>query len=135
MLNFLKSLYLSERFFLVLLGNVLIFILGFFFYPLLGIAKLALMITFILVILDIVLFVRRRYSFESRQTVPVYPSYIQMRKYELLAISNRLTEGGIKKLRKPGISTEFEQIREYVPGDDYRTLNWKATARKGALMV
>jgi len=30
---------------------------------------------------------------------------------------------------------EFEQIKEYVPGDDLRTLNWKASARKGGLMV
>jgi uncharacterized protein (DUF58 family) len=58
-----------------------------------------------------------------------------MRKYQLMAISNRLSEVGVKKIRRIGHSMEFEQIKEYVQGDDYRTLNWKATARKGALMV
>jgi uncharacterized protein (DUF58 family) len=67
--------------------------------------------------------------------VPVYPSYIQMRKYELMAISNRLTESGIKKIRRIGHNMEFELIKEYVSGDDFRTINWKATARKSHLMV
>lgn len=79
--------------------------------------------------------VARRFSFAESKMVPVYPSYLQMRKYELFAISNRLTEIGIKKIRKIGHNREFDQIKEYVSGDDLRTLNWKATARKGALMV
>ena len=79
--------------------------------------------------------IRKRYRFSENQVVPVYPSFLQMRKYELIAISNRLTELGIKKIRRIGHSMEFEQIREYVEGDDYRTLNWKATARKGDYMV
>jgi uncharacterized protein (DUF58 family) len=77
----------------------------------------------------------RRYCFSQQQEVPVYPSYFQMRKYQLLAISNRLNEIGIKKIRRIGHSMEFEQIKEYVAGDDYRTVNWKATARRGQLMV
>jgi uncharacterized protein (DUF58 family) len=77
----------------------------------------------------------RRYIVGAPQNVPVYPSYLQLRKYQLMAISNRLSEIGVKKVRRMGHSMEFEQIKEYVVGDDYRTLNWKATARKGALMV
>jgi uncharacterized protein (DUF58 family) len=80
-------------------------------------------------------FVSRRYRFDQNQVVAVYPSYMQMRKYELLAISNRLQELGIKKVRRIGHSMEFEQIKEYVQGDDIRTINWKATARKNSLMV
>ena len=80
-------------------------------------------------------FVARRYRFSQDKEVPVYPSFLQMRKYELLAISNRLTDYGIKKIRKVGHNMEFDHIKEYVLGDDYRTINWKATARKGALMV
>lgn len=79
--------------------------------------------------------VRRRFRFNQQKTVPVYPSYLQMRKYQLMAIHNRLSEAGIKKTRRIGHSMEFEQIKEYVRGDDYRTVNWKATARKGQLMV
>ncbi len=78
---------------------------------------------------------KRRFRFSQDALVPVYPSYIQMRKYELLAISNRLTETGIKKIRRIGQNMEFELIKEYVQGDDIRTINWKATARKSHLMV
>lgn len=77
----------------------------------------------------------RRYRFSQNKMTPVYPSFIQMRKYELLAISNNLTEVGIKKIRRLGHNMEFEQIKDYVQGDDYRTINWKATARRGSLMV
>lgn len=79
--------------------------------------------------------VQRRYCFSQVMMVPVYPSFMQMRKYELLAISNNLTYAGIKKIRRRGNNAEFEQIKEYVAGDDYRTINWKATARKNKLMI
>lgn len=79
--------------------------------------------------------IKRRYRFGQDQEVPVYPSFIQMRQYELLAISNRLQEFGVKKVRRIGHSSEFEQIRPYVAGDDQRTINWKASARKAELMV
>lgn len=77
----------------------------------------------------------RRISQNAGCIVPVYPSFLQMRKYELLAVSNRLEEVGIKKIRRIGLQNEFDQVREYAVGDDYRTMNWKATARKGSLMV
>lgn len=79
--------------------------------------------------------VTRRFSFPVEQTVIVYPSYLQMRRYQLMATSNHLQQGGMKRIRKLGHSMEFEQIKEYVKGDDYRTINWKATARKKDLMV
>lgn len=77
----------------------------------------------------------RRFRFSQDKSVPVYPSFIQMRKYELMAISSNLTELGIKRIRRFGHNREFEQIKEYVAGDDFRTINWKATARRGGLMV
>lgn len=79
--------------------------------------------------------VSKRYKFQQNQMVAVYPSYLQMRKYEFLAMSNRLTEFGLKKIRRIGHTLEFEQIKNYVNGDDVRTINWKATAKKGQLMV
>lgn len=78
---------------------------------------------------------RRKIRFFEDKEASVYPSIIQMKKYEFLAISNQLREYGIKKLRRIGQSQEFEQIREYVLGDDYRNINWKATGRKRELMV
>ncbi len=80
-------------------------------------------------------FLSRKYSFERERKIKVYPSYIQMRRFELMAISNRLSEVGIKKIRRIGRHMEFDQIRDYIKGDDIRTINWKATARKGHLMV
>ena len=77
----------------------------------------------------------RRFKFAGTSTVPVYPSYMEMRRYQLMAVHNRLGELGIKKVRRLGHSLEFEQIKEYVRGDDYRTVNWKASARKGQVMV
>lgn len=79
--------------------------------------------------------ITRRFTINETRNIAVYPSFIQMRKYELLAISNRLTEVGIKKIRRIGNTSEFDQIKDYVQGDDFRTLNWKATARRGKLMV
>jgi len=79
--------------------------------------------------------VSRRFRSCKDQKVAVYPSFMQMRRFELMAVSNRLTEIGIKKIRKVGTSAEFEHIRQYVQGDDPRKVNWQATARRGDLMV
>ena len=79
--------------------------------------------------------VQRRFRLCEPVTVPVYPSFVQMRKYALMAISDRLTEVGVKRIRRLGHTMEFDQIRSYVAGDDVRTVNWKATARSRKLMV
>ena len=77
----------------------------------------------------------RRYTCGQPQDIKVYPSYLMLHRYELLAMSDNLTELGIKRIRRVGHQTEFEQIKEYVKGDDYRTINWKASARRHELMV
>lgn len=77
----------------------------------------------------------RKLIFNKDITVPVYPSFVQMKKFELYAISNRLTDIGIKKIRRIGHTMEFDRIKEYVLGDDVRSINWKATARSNELMV
>ena len=71
----------------------------------------------------------------KEKTVAVYPSFMQMRRYQLLSVTSQLEEKGSRPLRKLGSSLEFEQIKEYVPGDDYRTINWQATARRNNLMI
>ncbi len=77
----------------------------------------------------------RRFKTGNPQQIKVYPSYQRLRQYELMAISNKLSEYGSKKIRKIGQQLELEHIKEYVKGDDYRTINWKATARRHQLMV
>lgn len=79
--------------------------------------------------------IKRRFQFANQQLVKVYPSFIQMKKYDFLAQSRKLSEFGFKKIRRIGHTMEFEQIKEYVLGDDVRTINWKATAKQRTLMV
>lgn len=91
---------------------------------------------------DIIIYVQsllgllmRRHDIESAATIDVFPSFMQLRKYELMSQTTIQSENGNKRMRKIGHSMEFEQIKEYVRGDDIRTVNWKATARKTSLMV
>ncbi|MGJ8684198.1 MAG: DUF58 domain-containing protein [Nonlabens sp.] len=80
-------------------------------------------------------FIERRYLFDADAMAPTYPSFLQMRKYELMAFTNKLKDYGLKKIRRIGHTMEFEQIKDYVPGDDVRNINWKASAKRGELML
>ncbi|MFD1771386.1 DUF58 domain-containing protein [Sphingobacterium suaedae] len=77
----------------------------------------------------------RKFTLTKANMIACYPSFIQMRKYQLLATTDRLMEMGIKRIRKIGATLEFDHIREYVRGDEYRHLNWKATAKHKKLLV
>lgn len=76
----------------------------------------------------------RRYSSGEKQAVAVYPSFVAMRKAELLALAGKQA-GENRQVRVASVSTTFDQIKPYVPGDDPRTVNWKATAKCNRLMV
>ncbi len=78
--------------------------------------------------------VSKRFDFEDKKMITTYPSFIQLQKFDLMAMAYR-NEFGIKKVRRIGHTMEFEQIKEYVLGDDIRTINWKATAKRNQLMV
>ena len=78
---------------------------------------------------------KRRYRFKDEAEVKVYPSFIQMRALDFLSIDQKMSQYGMKKIRKIGHTMEFEQIKDYVIGDDIRTINWKATAKHNSLMV
>src|SRR5690554_1430110 len=52
-----------------------------------------------------------------------------------MASRTAMLPNGLKRTRKIGQSSEFEQIKEYVSGDDLRHVNWKAIAKKQHLMV
>ncbi len=80
-------------------------------------------------------FIQRRTQFTEPMSVPVYPSILQMKQLELKAFDKVTNQKGIKKIRRLGHSYEFEQIKNYVRGDDYRSINWKASSRRGSLMV
>lgn len=78
---------------------------------------------------------RRLSYFKEPMEVPVYPSILQMKNMELMAFNRISTRQGIKRIRRIGHSYEFEQIKNYVRGDDYRSVNWKASSRRHNLMV
>lgn len=78
---------------------------------------------------------QRRFTCGDEQDIKVYPSFLLLNKFELMAISDNLNDVGIKKIRRIGNNTEYEHIKDYVSGDDFRTINWKATARRNKLMV
>jgi uncharacterized protein (DUF58 family) len=77
----------------------------------------------------------RRFTVKADKMIPVYPSFMQLYKYKLLMSTTIQSQAGSHRMRKIGHSMEFEQIKDYVSGDDIRTLNWKASARKGGLMI
>jgi uncharacterized protein (DUF58 family) len=79
--------------------------------------------------------VSRRFKTGTPCDVKVYPSYIYLKQYALQAATHKLTEHGNKRIRKIGQQLEPDHIKEYVKGDDYRVINWKATARRNKLMT
>jgi uncharacterized protein (DUF58 family) len=79
--------------------------------------------------------VQRRVSFPTSSGARVYPSVLQMKQMELKVFNPQTQSLGIKKVRRLGNTSEFEQIKNYVQGDDVRNVNWKATSRKNELMV
>ncbi len=78
--------------------------------------------------------VNRHFRIELKDYADVFPSLIQMHKYGFMALAAKQATPGLKKVRRIGHTMEFDQIRDYVRGDDYRTINWKATARRQKLM-
>jgi uncharacterized protein (DUF58 family) len=79
--------------------------------------------------------IERRFQTGATQMVPAYPSVIQMKNFALKAFRQIAHQSGIKKMRRLGHSYEFEQIKNYVAGDDIRAINWKASSRRATLMV
>ena len=63
-------------------------------------------------------------------SVKVYPNLLDVRRYDLMLRRNRLQELGLRSARQFGEGTEFERLRDYTPDDEYRRINWKATARR-----
>jgi uncharacterized protein (DUF58 family) len=71
----------------------------------------------------------RNFQVDLSREYKVYPNLQNLQKYRLRLFNNKIFKNGKKNLRLPGNGTSFESLREYVSGDDYRKINWKATAR------
>jgi uncharacterized protein (DUF58 family) len=72
---------------------------------------------------------------DTEQQIRVYPNLLALREFDLLKQKGRLREIGIRRSRMRGLGTEFESLREYSEGDDYRKIDWKASARHAKLVV
>lgn len=79
--------------------------------------------------------VARQSKLRTREIVRVYPNVLALRKFDLLKQRGHLRQIGIRRSRLKGVGTDFDTLREYARGDDYRKIDWKATARKAKLIV
>jgi len=80
-------------------------------------------------------FIERRYVFDLQNDIAVYPSFLQLQNIELMTFAKMRNRLGLKSIRRIGNNKEFEQVRNYVVGDELKHMNWKATAHKSKLMV
>jgi uncharacterized protein (DUF58 family) len=78
---------------------------------------------------------RRRRRIAAAAPLRVYPDLSAVERYGALHVRNRLIEAGLRKMRLRGVGTEFESLREWSEGDSFRAIDWKATARRGKVMV
>jgi uncharacterized protein (DUF58 family) len=78
---------------------------------------------------------RRRRRVAMQHEIRVYPDLSAVERYGTLHARNRLIEAGLRRMRLRGVGTELESLREWMPGDAFRAINWKATARRGHVMV
>ena len=69
-------------------------------------------------------------TYAARLPLRVYPNLRQTARFELAARAGALHGLGVRAARALGGSGELEQLREYVPGDAQRDLDWKATAKR-----
>ena len=78
---------------------------------------------------------RRRMKVDAPESFRVFPDLSAVERYGSLHVRNRLIEAGLRKMRLRGSGTEFESLREFSDGDPFRSIDWKATARRGKVMV
>lgn len=76
-----------------------------------------------------------RYRSGDTSTVKVYPDFMAIAAYTILATDNHTSQIGIRKKPRRGSGLEFQQLREYRLGDSLRQLDWKATARRQKLIA
>jgi uncharacterized protein (DUF58 family) len=74
--------------------------------------------------------VERRFEFGGSSKVRAYPNLKELRRFDLMSRRRLLTRHGIRAVRRVGEGREFERLREYTPGDELRSIDWKATARR-----
>jgi uncharacterized protein (DUF58 family) len=67
--------------------------------------------------------------------IHVYPDMEQLAEYAILARTNRLSLMGVRRTRKVGLENDFERLRDYTLDDNYKFIDWRASARRSKLTV
>lgn len=77
----------------------------------------------------------RQARFAGELELVVEPALLRLSETLRLSASERWRDLGVRTLRRRGGLSEFESLREYVPGDEVRRIDWKAFARRAKPMV
>lgn len=77
----------------------------------------------------------RQHAFPCKGELHVYPDIQQIAKYALLARTNRLNLIGVRRTKKAGQENDFERLRDYLPDDNYKHIDWRSTARRQKMTV
>ena len=78
---------------------------------------------------------QRLVDYPCETIVHVYPDMKQLRQYAILARTNRLSQVGVRRTRRIGLDHDFERLRDYTVDDNYKHIDWRATARRRKLTV
>lgn len=77
----------------------------------------------------------RQIRFPAPRHVKVYPNLLDIRRYDIGLKQQRSLQPGLRTVRMRGRGTDFESLRESVPDDELRAIDWKATARRGKMIT
>lgn len=80
-------------------------------------------------------FWRRQTAIPAAEEVSVYPALAAIGRWEALVRRGAVQGMGVRSWRRFGEGTEFQGVRDYVPGDDFRRINWRASARLARPML
>lgn len=72
--------------------------------------------------------------YPMRREVKVYPNILDLRRYEIGLRRERIVQPGQRVTRVHGRGTDFESLRDYLPDDEFRSIDWKASARRSKLV-
>lgn len=75
------------------------------------------------------------YRYDCPGVIQVYPDLQQLTQYAILAKTNRLSLLGFRKSRRVGQENDFERLRDFTRDDQFKRIDWRATARRNKLTV
>jgi uncharacterized protein (DUF58 family) len=73
--------------------------------------------------------ITKSFRIQRDDEVNIYPNILSIKQYRAMTTLHRLAQLGFHPMRRTGIGTEFESLREYQVDDEYKRIDWKATSR------